>query len=252
MLETWLYSLASVTVVSLFSFVGLLALLPKREVFSKLLLFLVSFSAGGLLGGALFHLLPEATEGAGVTLEVSMFLFSGILVSFVVEKFVYWRHCHVPTSEVHPHTLGFMNLFGDGVHNFIDGLIIGGGYLAGVTVGLTTTLAVIMHEVPQEMGDFGVLVYAGFTKRRAMFYNFLTALTSVLGAATSMILSPFVQDLVVFLVPFGAGAFVYVACADLIPELRRVSSAGLSDSVTQLAALLLGFLAMLLIKLLVE
>ncbi|MCX6814454.1 MAG: ZIP family metal transporter [Candidatus Aenigmarchaeota archaeon] len=180
MLETWLYSLASVIIVSLISLIGVSTLALKDSTLRKILLYFVSFSAGALLGDAFIHLLPDAVE-SGFTVQISLAILFGILFSFVVEKVVHWRHCHMPVSKDHPHTFAYMNLFGDGVHNFIDGLIIGASYIASIPVGIATTLAVIFHEIPQEIGDFGVLLHGGFGKRKALFMNFLTALTAVLG-----------------------------------------------------------------------
>jgi len=249
MLESWIWPLASVIIVSLFSLVGLLTLSVSDKTLSRVVLFLVSFSAGALLGDAFMHLVPEAAEAAGFTLDLSLYLLSGIGVSFILEKFVCWRHCHISTSPEHPHPVGLMNLFGDSLHNFIDGLVIGGSYLAGMPVGIATTVAVILHEIPQEIGDYGVLIYAGFSRRKAIYYNFLTALTAILGVVFSMLLAPLSTWLVHFLLPFGAGAFIYVACADLIPQLQKVQSVGLWDSAMQLAALFLGVCVMLAMKL---
>ena len=119
-----MYSLASVVIISLISLVGVLTFLVKEEKLKKMLLYLVSFSAGGLFGDAFIHLIPEAAEENGFGLQVSLYILIGIIFSFIVEKFFQWRHCHIPTSEEHPHSFAYMNLFGDAVHNFIDGLII--------------------------------------------------------------------------------------------------------------------------------
>ena len=145
----------------------------------------------------------------------------GIFAAFVVERFLQWRHCHIPTSSEHPHSFVYMNLFGDAVHNLIDGLIIGGSYLASIPLGIATTLAVILHEVPQELGDFGILVHGGIKKRRALWFNFLTALTAVLGALISFVAGIAVESFVPLVIPFAAGNFIYIAGSDLVPELRK-------------------------------
>src|SRR3989338_7267764 len=142
MLNVWIYSIVSVIIVSLMSFVGILTLSIKAEKLKKILLYLVSFSAGALFGDAFIHLLPEIVEEAGFGLNISIYVMFGIGVSFVIEKFIHWRHCHLPNTKDHVHTFAMMNLFGDGIHNFIDGLIIGASYLASVPVGIATTLAV--------------------------------------------------------------------------------------------------------------
>ena len=131
--------------------------------------------------------MPEMIE-AGFETQTALILITGILVSFIVERFLQWRHCHIPTSSEHPHCFAYMNLFGDSIHNLIDGLIIGGSYLVSIPLGIATTIAIIFHEIPQELGDFSVLIYGGVPKRRALMFNFLTALTAVLGAVIALAL----------------------------------------------------------------
>ena len=241
MTVVWLYSLVSVIVVSLISLVGVLAFSLKEENLKKILLYLVSFSAGGLFGHAFIHMIPEAVGENGFGLQVSLYILSGIITSFSVEKFLQWRHCHIPTSEEHPHSFAYMNLFGDAVHNFIDGLIIGGSYLASIPLGVATTLAVVFHEIPQEIGDFGVLIYGGFNKSRALFFNFSTALTAIFGAIVALSLGFLIQDFIPFLIPFAAGNFIYIAGSDLIPELRKEEPRFLKSAL-QLTAFVLGIL----------
>jgi len=243
----WLYSLLSVIIVSSLSIIGVLTFQLKEKTLKKMLLYFVSFSVGGLFGDAFIHLIPEATQGSGFGLDVSLYILFGVIISFVVERFFQWRHCHIPTSDEHPHSLAYMNLFGDAVHNFIDGLIIGGSYLANIPVGVATTLAVIFHEIPQEIGDFGVLIYGGLNKSRALFFNFLTALMAVLGAIVALTLGSLMglsQVFIPFLIPFAAGSFIYIAGSDLIPELRKDEPA-LLKSALQLSAFVLGVLIML-------
>jgi len=239
-----LYSLVSVVIVSLISLVGVLTFLMKEEKLKRMLLYLVSFSAGGLFGDAFIHLIPEAAGENGFGLKVSLYILIGIIASFIVEKFLQWRHCHIPTSEEHPHTFAYMNLFGDAVHNFIDGLIIGGSYFVSLPLGLATTLAVVFHEIPQEIGDFGVLIYGGFNKSKALFFNFSTAITAVFGAVVALGLGFYIQGSIPFLVPFAAGNFIYIAGSDLIPELRK-EEPGLLKSTLQLTAFVLGVLVLL-------
>lgn len=247
MFWVWVYSLVSVAVVSALSLVGILTFLLRRELQRSLLLYMVSFSVGGLLGGAFFHLIPEASAASGFTLQVSACILLGILASFIVEQCLKWRHCHVLTSEEQPHTFAYMNLFGDAVHNLIDGMVIGGSYLVSVSMGLATTLAVCFHELPQEIGDFGVLLYAGFSRRTALIYNFLTALTAFVGVVLSLVLSVYIGDLAMFLIPFTAGNFIYIAGSDLIPELHAEEKIG--RTVGQLAAMVLGIMLLFSLKL---
>ena len=243
MVHVWVYSLASVIIVSLISFVGIITLLVRQNQLNRILLFLVSFSAGALLGDAFIHLLPEAIISSGFTLPVSLSILTGILLFFVLEKFICWRHCHIPTSKTHPHPLAFMNLIGDGFHNFIDGMIIAGSYLADYRIGITTTIAVILHEIPQEISDFGVLLHAGLSKKKAILYNFISALIAVLGALFVLALgsSEYFLNL---LVSFTVGGFIYLASSDLIPELHKETDP--KKSVFQLFGIIFGIAIMVL------
>jgi len=245
MLEIWLYSMLSVFLVSIISLIGVFTLAIKDSTLTKILLYFVSFSAGALLGDAFIHLLPDAVE-SGFTVQISLAILFGILFSFVVEKVVHWRHCHIPVSKDHPHTFAYMNLFGDGVHNFIDGLIIGASYIASIPVGIATTLAVIFHEIPQEIGDFGVLLHGGFGKRKALFMNFLTALTAVLGTAAALLIGN-MRGSNPYLLAFAVGTFIYIAATDLIPELHRsnVCEGFSKTALIQLIFLVLGIAVML-------
>jgi zinc and cadmium transporter len=244
-----LLGLISVGIVSLVSQVGILTLWLNDKKLRKVLLYLVSFSAGSLFGDAFIHLIPEAIEENGLATSVSIFIIFGILSSFIVERFFQWRHCHIPTSSEHPHSFAYMNLFGDAVHNLIDGLIVGGSYLVSIPIGVSTTLAVIFHEIPQELGDFCVLVYGGFNKRKALWFNFLTALTAVLGALVSFFLGSALEGFVPLVIPFAAGNFIYIAGSDLIPELRKDAPEP-KKAALQMTILVLGVITMLLLLLL--
>src|SRR3989344_1270030 len=185
MIQEFLYALVSVFIVSAVSLIGVITLSLNIEILKKVILYFVSFSVGALLGDVFIHLLPEIVEENGFGLNISMYILLGILVSFVMEKIIHWRHCHHPTAKKHPHPFAVMNLIGDFVHNFIDGLIIGASYIISIPVGIATTIAVVLHEIPQEIGDFGILIHGGFSKGKALFLNFVTALSSVLGAVIS-------------------------------------------------------------------
>jgi zinc and cadmium transporter len=244
----WLLAILSVLLVSAISLVGILFLWISDKKIKKVFIYLVSFAAGGLLGDVFIHLLPEAVE-TGFETQTALVILTGILFSFAVERFLQWRHCHIPTSSEHPHSFAYMNLFGDGVHNLIDGVIIGVSFLASIPLGVATTIAVIFHEIPQEMGDYGVLVYGGFSKKKAVFFNFLTALTAVLGAIIALSLGAALEGFVPLLIPFAAGNFIYIAGSDLIPELRK-DTPELKKSALQLMALVLGIAPMVLLLLL--
>lgn len=239
----WLYTIASVLIISLASFIGVLFISFREETLKKILLILVSFSAGALFGGAFLHLIPEALEHAKNEQQVFFFVLSGIIAFFILEKLLCWRHCHIPTSDSHPHPIAYMNLIGDGFHNFIDGAIIAASYLVSIPLGIATSIAVIAHEIPQEIGDFGVLVHGGFSRGKALMMNFLSALTAVLGALLVLLLSMKVETMTAFLVPFTAGGFIYIAGSDLIPELKKET--GPFRTLLQLAAILCGIGLML-------
>ena len=238
----WLYALASVFIVSLISLVGVITLGLKKSILNKILIYLVSFSTGTLFGGAFIHLIPEASAVV-YSLNISFYILTGIITFFIIEKFVHWRHCHVPSSVDHPHSFAYMNLIGDAVHNFIDGLLIGGSYLVSIPIGITTTIAIIMHEIPQEIGDFGVLIYGGFKKKEALVFNFLTALTAVIGTLVALAIADLVgSGFPIFLISFAAGAFIYIGGSDLIPELHKHTN--VRTSLLQLVSLVLGILLM--------
>ncbi|MBU0672503.1 MAG: ZIP family metal transporter [Candidatus Margulisbacteria bacterium] len=240
---TWIYTLTAVFIVSLVSFIGILTIALKMEVLKKIVMFLVSLSAGALLGGAFFHLIPEAAEEFGFTLRLGVFILSGILVFFALEKIICWRHCHIPTSKDHPHPVAIMNLIGDAFHNLIDGAIIAASFLVSFPLGVSTTVAVLLHEIPQEIGDFGVLVHGGFGRFKALLLNFASALTSVLGAVLVLSLNVKVETIAWFLVPFTAGGFIYIAGSDLIPEMKKDIVP--LNSLIQMFFLLLGLAIML-------
>lgn len=247
MLE-WILAITSVVGISAISLCGILFLWLADAKLKKAFIYLVSFAAGGLLGDVFLHLLPASIE-AGFETSTAIIILTGILSSFAVERFLQWRHCHIPTSGEHPHSFAYMNLFGDSVHNLIDGLIVGGSYLASIPLGIATTIAVIFHEIPQEMGDFGVLVYGGFSKKRAVAFNFLTALTAVLGVVIALALGSYLEGFVPLLIPFAAGNFIYIAGSDLIPELRK-DSPELKKSAMQLVSLTMGVAIMVMLLLL--
>src|SRR3989344_119423 len=197
LMSVFLYSFASVFAVSLISLVGITTLSMRAETLKKVLLYLVSFAAGSLLGDAFIHLLPEIVEETGSwSLHMSFYVMSGIITFFVLEKIINWHHYHLPHTKEQVHPFVITNLIGDGFHNFIDGLIIAASYLVSVPVGLATTLAVILHEIPQEIGDFSVLLHGGFSKRKALLFNFLTALIAVFGALLAFALNARIDGMI--------------------------------------------------------
>jgi len=226
--------LASVTTVSLVAFIGILFIGLKEKLLKRALMALVGFASGTLLGGALLHLLPEALRKMDET-TTFYYVIVGIVSFFAMEKFLYWRHCHEEECTVHMFV--YLNLVGDGIHNFIDGMVIAAAFMIRFDLGFTTTLAVLFHEIPQEIGDFGVLIYGGFSKKKALTYNFISAITAILGATITYFLS-YIQSIGTLLVPFAAGGFIYIAATDLMPELHKKFHA--VGSLIQLLAIVLG------------
>ena len=203
----------------------------------------IGFSAGGLLGAAFLHLLPEALELSRSN-TVFLYVIVGFIVFFILEKYIHWRHCHHESCDTHAFT--YLNLIGDGVHNFIDGLVIAASFVISFHFGVITTLAIIFHEIPQEIGDFGVLLYGGFSKQKALFFNFVTALTCVLGAVIGYPLAQKVGNFSAYLLPITAGGFIYIAACDLVPEIHK--HADQKKSVYSMAAFLGGIIFILLAR----
>lgn len=219
MSEILIYSVITTFIISLISFIGVFTLGLKEKHLKKILILLVAFSAGALMGGAFLHLLPESLEEVG-TCDPFICLLIGFSIFFLLEKFLFWHHCHEHKKcEIHSFT--YMNLIGDGVHNFIDGLIIVAGFVVSIPFGITTTIAIIAHEIPQEIGDFAVLLYGGWEKKKALLFNFISGLTAVLGAIVGSLAYSFIPSFTSFLLPFAAGGFIYIASSDLIPELHK-------------------------------
>ena len=226
---------------------GALTLFFSKQKLNKVLLILVAFSIGALLGGACFHLIPEAYEGLGFFLTIILTL-TGILLFYLIEKLLYWHHCHKEKCcNVHP--FNYLILYGDGLHNFIDGLIIASSFVVSTDFGILTSLLIISHELPQELGDFGVLIYGGFTKSKALIYNFLSQLTSVLGGILGFYFLS-IHNYAVYLLPFAAGGFLYIAINDLFPEVFKENNK--HKKWINVAMIILGLLVLVSAKMLGE
>ncbi len=237
---TLAWILVSTLIVSLISLIGIFFLSLKEKLLGKILLVTVSFASGTMLGGAFLHLIPESLVPFNENVFAAILL--GIVVFFLLEKFL-WRHCHERECPVHP--FAYLDLFGDGIHNFIDGVIIAASFITSVPLGVTTTLAVVSHEIPQEIGDFAILVHGGFGKTRALFYNFLSALTAVAGAVFTYFFFSSLPDME-YLLAFAAGSFIYIAASDLIPELHKETKPLISG--VQFVLLVVGILLMWFLK----
>ncbi len=246
-MKIWISTIISVVLVSLLSLVGVFTLSLKKEALHRITLFLVSFAAGGLFGDVFIHLLPESFEKLGISLVTSLYVILGILIFFVLEKFIRWRHCHAATSASHLHPVVTLNLIGDGVHNLIDGMIIGASFSVSMSLGVATTLAVILHEIPQELGDFGVLIHGGLSVKKALSFNFFSALSAIVGALISLFIGQYSKEYILILLPITAGGFLYIAGSDLIPELHQCSDAKVSFAVGQFITMILGILLMALL-----
>ena len=235
------YTLISVILVSLVAVVAIIPVLLKKKLSNHFLLVLMSLSVGALLGSVFIHFLPEATSH-GYTLGLAIYVLLGFLVFFVIEKFIHWRHnrgCeNGQCGHGHAYHLAPLNLIGDGIHNFLDGMVIAGSYIVSIPLGIAATVSIVFHEVPQEIADFGVLLYSGMSKLKAVLFNFLSATTAIIGAIIGLILAGKTANFTHFIIPFAAGNFLYIAASNLVPELHRHCK--LWDTLLHLIAIIAG------------
>ncbi|MEK6874302.1 MAG: ZIP family metal transporter [Nanoarchaeota archaeon] len=234
-----------VIIISLISFVGIVTLSIKKNVLHKALFYLVSFAVGSLLGTAFLDLLPEALQ-KGSSDIVFAFLIGGILISFIIEKFLFHYHCHGHGKHHHIKPAGYLNLIGDGVHNFIDGLVVAAAFVASPPIGISASIAIIAHEIPQEISDFSILVHSGFSRIKALLANFLSACMAIIGATTGYFFSTSLEIFTTYLMAFAAGNFIYIASSDLIPELHH--EIDMKKSVIQFLMMLVGILLIVAVK----
>lgn len=237
------YTLLSVFLVSLISLIGVFTLSINKKLLNKSIFFLVSLAVGALFGDAIIHLIPEAFASFKNTTTAALFIIMGIFIFFVLEKFLHWHHCHGTHGQndqdccvVRP--LGRIVLFSDGIHNFLDGIIIAAGYLVSIEVGIATTVAIMLHEIPQEIGDFAILIHSGYSRAKALLVNFLSALIAVVGALITLLIGNSIEALIPALVAIAAGSFIYIAGSDLVPELQKTSN--LKKSALQFIAIVIG------------
>jgi zinc and cadmium transporter len=226
---------------SAIALVGSVTLVLREATLKKLLLPLVALASGTLLGGALFHMIPASVNKLGNHLSIYVWILVGFSVFFALEQFLHWHHCHRPPSEHRHRPLTYLILIADGIHNFIGGLAVAGAFVTDIRLGISTWLAAAAHEVPQELGDFGILVHGGWKKGTALFFNLLSALTFLLGGLAAYAAS--LRFDVTFLLPFAAGNFIYIAAADLIPEIKQEESLFLN--VVHFGSFVLGLLILL-------
>ncbi len=242
---SFLLSFISVLIVSVVSLVGIVSLVVKKNLLNKITVLLVSIAVGTLFGDVFFHLIPETYKKIDNAFQTGTLIISGILLFFVLEKFLRWRHVHITSDSIKP--VAFINIVGDSLHNFIDGILISASYAVNIELGIATTITVLMHEIPQEIGDFGILLHSGFSPKKALLFNFISALSSFLGVLLVMWLSTFAENLVDMLIPVTAGGFIYIAGSDLIPELHHKTD--MKTSLLQFIFMILGLTIMAILAL---
>ena len=241
-----LYALLSAVIVSLVTFLGILFLAFKTEKLQKIVFILVSFAVGSLLGSAFFVLIPESYHLMPDSYIPGLMIVVGVLTMFILEKFIHWKHGHDLHNLNKEAPLGYISLVTDSLHNFVDGILIASAWAISPEIGMVTTLSVIVHEVPQEISDFGILIYAGFSKKKALFFNFLAAVTAILGVLFTAWLGHHFQNITNYILPMAAGGFIYLAGSDLIPQLHKEKST--RRNLIQFLAIIAGFAMMFFIS----
>lgn len=242
--EVLLEALLATLVISLISLAGIATFVFKEKTTQKISMYLVAFSTGTLIGGAFFHLLPEAVELQEGMLPFA-YLIVGISAFFVLERVLKWHHCH-EEKECKVHTFTHMSLIGDGLHNFLDGLIIVSAFYLSTELGIVTTAVVAAHELPQEIGDFGILIHGGFSRAKALLWNFISAATALVGTVVGFFMINSYEGMQELLIPFAAGGFIYIAMSDLIPELHKEEK--LSKSILNFFLFAIGIIMMIVLK----
>jgi zinc and cadmium transporter len=241
------YAFISVFAVSLISIIGVFALSLNQKALNKSIFLLVSLAVGALFGDAIIHLIPEAFESAENPARVSLFIIIGILSFFVLEKFLRWSHSHEHDYEgsecyqekknaVKP--IGSLIIVSDSIHNIIDGITIGVSYLINIEIGIATTVAIILHEIPQEISDFALLIHAGYSKTKALLLNFVSSFIAVVGTIIVLVFGSSFESFMPLMIAFAAGGFLYIAGSDLVPEIQKTSD--LKDSLQQFIAIIIG------------
>lgn len=248
-MTTLLYIIVSLLIISAVSLIGALYFAFSEKVLNKSLPWLVAFAAGALLGVGLLDLIPESLEALGET--ALYYTAAGIILFLVFEQVLHWHHehhhdCDECEKKENKKVMGYSVLVGDGFHNFLDGVIVASAFLVSVPVGIATAMAMILHEIPQELGDFAVLIHSGFSKSRALLWNLLSALVAVIGGLVAYFSLQSIQQVVPYIIAIGAGGFIYIALVDLFAELK--TGKYLPARFGQVAILILGIIAMLLVK----
>ncbi len=246
-MNTLAWIIGSSLVMSAIALVGSVTLFLKEETLERILLPLVAFAAGSMIGGAFFHMIPAGITKFGNTTSFYVWIVVGFSVFFALEQLLHWHHCHRASADC-KRPLTYLILIGDGLHNFIGGMAIASTFIADIRLGIMAWLAAAAHEIPQELGDFGVLIHGGWGKRKALMFNVLSALTFLAGGLLAYVAS-FNFD-VSFLIPFAAGNFLYIGASDLVPEVKEHEN--LRDNIKNFLAFISGLVLMLVIKLTLE
>lgn len=243
-MTTLLWILGATILNSLLAFVGIFTLWMKEKTLGKFMKAMMAFSAGVLLGGGFFHLLAESVETMGASSSFSIALI-GFLLFFLLEEYLHWHNCE--ECEIHPYS--YLMIVGDSIHNIIDGIVIAAAFIVSVPLGIITTLMIIGHELPQELGVFCVLVSGGIKKQTALFYSFIAQTTSIIGGLMTFFFLSNAQLLSIYVIPFAAGGFIYIAAADLIPNMHKTEG---FEKITSFIWLCLGLGFMITMKVLLK
>lgn len=246
-MSTLAWIVGSGLLMSAIALVGSVTLVLSESTLQKIILPLVAFAAGSLIGGAFFHMIPAGMAKIDNTTVLFAWLLAGFALFFALEQFLHWHHCHrARTSCKQP--LTYLILIGDGLHNFIGGLAIAGTFMVDIRLGIMAWLAAAAHEIPQELGDFGVLIHGGWRKQTALLFNLLSGLTFLLGGLVTYVAS-FTVD-VAFLIPFAAGNFIYIGASDLVPEVAKHED--LKKNILNFVFFIIGLLLMYVIKIVLD
>jgi zinc and cadmium transporter len=237
-------AIISVLTISLFSIFLIFLIISRFKNISTFTFLLVSLAVGTLLGDAFIHLIPQSFESIDSQVTTSLLVLLGIIIYFILEKILRFRHCHQPDchEDIHQHVVP-LSIIGDSLHNFFDGIVIAASFQVNIPLGIATSLAVLLHEIPQEIGDFAIMLHHRYSLKKALFLNLVSGAFSLLGVLTTFIFSQFIQNFSLYLLPVTAGAFIYLASSDLIPELHRHSPKP-SLSLIQLSLLIIGIILM--------
>jgi len=237
-MDTLFNVVLATTLVSLIALFASLALSISKKILEKILLVLVGLAAGALIGASFFHLIPESLELSSPDFTFSIVTL-GFILFFLLERLL-WKHCHQIGCSFH--SFAYLNIIGDAIHNFTDGLIIAASFLADTSLGIITTFAVAIHEIPQELGDFGILIFGGFSVKKAIIYNFASAIFAIAGGLVGLLLSNLAFNIVPSLLCIASGGFIYIASVDLMPELHK--EAKTKRSFIDIIPFILGILIM--------